>query len=342
MIHALTQARRKIRAPIVQWQFRQLLKRTTQAELKKVGVDPIGLRFVGSKDVHAPLDVILRKEQDMIVVAIRHGRPTTILRMLHNRIATHVYYFAQTTPDIREIAVDIGDACDPTAATYRFATTSSHYEPVTDAHFFQNRGYAEISAFSDANPVTWEDRTSDIIWRGDMNGNGIFSLDPARADHPGLIQRLRMALICRDLDIDFQFVPGRGRPFAHVLRTAGLTGDYVPTTTWSTKKFAIDIDGYTSAWSNFMQRLKLGCCVLKVDSPFGYYQWYYHKLRAWEHFVPIRADLSDLQEKLDWVRSNDAKAKEIAAAGQALARTLTFESECQAAVTAIEEREARG
>lgn len=32
-------------------------------------------------------------------------------------------------------------------------------------------------------------------------------------------------------------------------------------------------------------------------------------MKAWEHFVPVKMDLSDLQEKIEWARSNDQKLK---------------------------------
>ena len=39
--------------------------------------------------------------------------------------------------------------------------------------------------------------------------------------------------------------------------------------------------------------------TLKVDGLFR--QWYYHELQAWRHYVPVRADLSDADERADYV-----------------------------------------
>ena len=143
------------------------------------------------------------------------------------------------------------------------------------------------------------------------------------------------------LDIDFRFVACPDHDYGRLIENAGYVADFIPTHDWGGMKYAVDIDGFTNAWNNFMQRLKLGCCVLKVGSPMGYYQWYYHKLTPWEHYVPIRADLSDLATQIDWVKTNPDKAREIAANGQAVARALTFESETRVAAEAIETREAR-
>ena len=82
-------------------------------------------------------------------------------------------------------------------------------------------------------------------------------------------------------------------------------------------------------------RMHLGCCVIKVDSQEGYRQWYYDRIRPWEHFVPVKSDMSDLIEKIEWARSHDAEAQAIAANGRAFARSMTFESETDHAIAAI-------
>lgn len=43
--------------------------------------------------------------------------------------------------------------------------------------------------------------------------------------------------------------------------------------------------------------------VLKQDSI--YYEHFYNELRPWEHYVPVRADLGDLLEKIQWARQHD-------------------------------------
>jgi Glycosyl transferase family 90 len=109
-------------------------------------------------------------------------------------------------------------------------------------------------------------------------------------------------------------------------------------TSWLADKYAIDIDGWTNTWSNFLIRLHFGCCVLKIESPTAHRQWYYDRIRPWEHFVPVKADMSDLAEKIDWVRSNDREAEEVAQRGQAFAPSMTFESETDWAIDAIRKR----
>ena len=71
--------------------------------------------------------------------------------------------------------------------------------------------------------------------------------------------------------------------------------------------------------------------MLKVGSASGFRQWYYDRLVAWRHFVPVAADMADLADKLAWLRAHDAEARAIGEAGRELAMAMTVESETVAA-----------
>ena len=61
----------------------------------------------------------------------------------------------------------------------------------------------------------------------------------------------------------------------HLGTQAGILGEYVQSDVWAGHKFAIDIDGNSNAWANLFCRLLLGCCIIKVQSPGNFRQWYY-------------------------------------------------------------------
>jgi hypothetical protein len=59
----------------------------------------------------------------------------------------------------------------------------------------------------------------------------------------------------------------------------------------------IDIDGNANSWDGLFWKLLSNSVVLKVESNNS--QWYYSQLKPWHHFVPVKADLSDLVEKVE-------------------------------------------
>lgn len=50
--------------------------------------------------------------------------------------------------------------------------------------------------------------------------------------------------------------------------------------------------------------------------------WIHDHLVPWEHYVPVRMDLSDLRKKFEWAESHPKEARRIAEAGTAFARQV--------------------
>jgi len=66
-----------------------------------------------------------------------------------------------------------------------------------------------------------------------------------------------------------------------------------------------------------------------VGSPLGFRQWYYSELQAWTHYVPVKADLSDLMDQILWCQNNSEECRRIALNGQAFAMARTYEREIE-------------
>lgn len=241
--------------------------------------------------------------------------------------------------DAGRMTVMLGDGQMP--GSYRFSPAPflPHVVALPDPYLFAYRGYVSADAQYRKAPA-WTDREDRLVWRGAPNGVGTFGWDPALLEVPTLMQRNRLVLLSRGTDIDAGFVFSRShplRPYETAARKGGIMGDPVPSESWAGRRYALDIDGHSTTWDNFPVRLKQGCCVLKVESRVGFRQWYYPRLRPWEHYVPIKADLSDLVEVFDWLRANPARAEEIAAAGRAEAAKITLEREWQVGADLISE-----
>ena len=173
-----------------------------------------------------------------------------------------------------------------------------------------------------------------MVWRGALNWGGAFT-------RPDEIPRARLALLCREasgVDVKLTKVGetmAHNRPFqllVDYVQEEGLLAESWPMARFGDFKYVVDIDGYGNAWG-LMEKLILGCCILKVETP--YEQWFYDRLRPWVHYVPVKGDLSDLHERIAWCRENDAQSEWIAANGWRLAQSATFEAELQRSCEAI-------
>lgn len=76
----------------------------------------------------------------------------------------------------------------------------------------------------------------------------------------------------------------------------------------SNYKYIINVDGHVSAFRLSIE-LNMGSVVLLVDS--SWKLWYSDLLVPYVHYVPIKADLSDLIDQIKWCRSHDDKCQEI-------------------------------
>ncbi|RVE71419.1 hypothetical protein OJAV_G00051630 [Oryzias javanicus] len=84
-------------------------------------------------------------------------------------------------------------------------------------------------------------------------------------------------------------------------------------------KYQVNVDGTVAAY-RFPYLMLGNSLVLKQDSQ--YYEHFYLHLKAGTHYVPVRRDLSDLLEKVQWAKDNDAEAEQMGRAGQEAAREL--------------------
>lgn len=94
--------------------------------------------------------------------------------------------------------------------------------------------------------------------------------------------------------------------------------NYVEIYKQSSYKYLLYIEGHCAACRYGFMML-LGSVILKVDSTCVADQmWYFPLLQPFVDHVPVKADFSDLQEKIEWCRNNDQKCQLIAQKAQSL------------------------
>lgn len=84
-------------------------------------------------------------------------------------------------------------------------------------------------------------------------------------------------------------------------------------------KYLLHVDGNVVAY-RLLKSMLTKSLVLRVKSDFVH--WADKYLEPGKHYIEIKADLSNLKEKVDWCKAHDSECKEIAAAGYKLAKKL--------------------
>lgn len=233
------------------------------------------------------------------------------------------------------IFINLDDSAD--AEGIAFCSNRSDQLLIPDTEFLETNGYSKAREHFQIHSISWHDRLGVAFWRGSTTG--VRSSDSWKS-----IPRIQLCEIGNAEDVRPLFdvgVSGLAQvPKGELseIENSGLIRDYFPIFSSNRYKYQIDIDGNTNAWAGLFQKLLSESAVLKVESPHGFRQWYYDKLVSWEHFVPVKSDMSDLVEKVRWLIGNDDQAKRIGQMGANLARSLSYEAVIDASLRAIQQQ----
>lgn len=163
--------------------------------------------------------------------------------------------------------------------------------------------------------LDWASKKPVAVWRGSSTGCGY-----TRDSNP----RLKLAAMANEmLDVgvvslgqSLKLDPKQGLGYhSDSLRTVAFKSVQEQ----STYKYILQVDGNVAAF-RLAKMMLLGSVILLVDGPFTL--WYDSGLKAYEHYVPVKADLSDLASQIEWCRKNDDKCAAIATKARLLASRL--------------------
>ena len=162
--------------------------------------------------------------------------------------------------------------------------------------------------------VEWETKKPIAVFRGTTTGCGY----TAETN-----MRLKLSTMrSPDLDVgivkhtnQMKFDPKEG--LGTINPSAFPTVPLMPMSEQANYEYMIHIDGNVAAY-RLLGTMMTGSLILKVDGP--YTLWIDHLLKPLKHYVPVKADLSDLVEVVEWCKKHDAKCKKIALAGYEFAK----------------------
>ena len=190
-----------------------------------------------------------------------------------------------------------------------------------DPFYIQASGYMEGHAFLKGLDVAWAKRKPLAYFRGSSTG-GQLMLNSWRTNRR--VKLVELSLKYPNL-IDARItaiVQEEEAGVSDEIAKAGLISAFEPPETSLNYKYLVDIDGNANSWGYFL-KLAMGSLVFKVDSMWE--QWFYEWIEPWVHYVPVKADLSDLVEKIEWALSNDSQAEQIAKNGKEFALKLNYD-----------------
>lgn len=318
--------------------FAPLLAGVLAAKLSAIARSPVGIRDSGERgSTHLMIGKSPRGKLDvgLDMASLKTNRHA--FSSLWRRAGVFVDLLADSAVPAGTYRCDTNDMAREAGPTLAFCSNRPGTILVPDRGFYTKGGYAAERARAVSAPA-WETRSPVVLWRGNRSGSGQAVTATMSPHDPELLQRARLCLIARDIpDTDIHFAVSARWPAAVAdrYRAERIAGGFVDESAWLGRKFAIDIDGNSNAFSNLFIRMLYGCCVIKVASPFDFRQWYYEDLVPWTHYVPVAADMSDLAEKIRWCRDNDDACRTIAANGKAFADARTFASERRATIERI-------
>ena len=229
-----------------------------------------------------------------------------------------------------DIVFELGDITHGDRMGHSGASERNLLTP--DTPFLRSGGYLPFRQRVHRNYIEFKDRRDMVVWRGATSGGETV---PGQRPRPfSWLQRLDVCHVlsrgpnAASCDVGVSDTHHTPRPERlEQIEKAGLLKPWMDQIGFMNFKLALDIDGFSNGYQGLFRNFLMGCCVLKVGSPSGFRQWYYGRMSAWEHYVPIASDLGDLDEIVARCLDGSIDVEGIARRGSEFGWSLTYEEE---------------
>jgi hypothetical protein len=199
-----------------------------------------------------------------------------------------------------------------------------NYDDVMFVLKYPQRYGAGAAADPDPSYVTrWEDKSYEkAVFRGGPTGCGYTEKTNMRIK----LAKMKSSLLDAKLtNKDGNTVDSKAIKFdpkyglGSMNTNIGMSGNFLTMADQSKYKYIIHVDGNVNAY-RLLATMLTGSLILRVTSQ--YTSWVDHMLQHKVHYVPVKADLSDLLDVIRWCKKNDDKCQEIARNGMEFARSI--------------------
>lgn len=145
--------------------------------------------------------------------------------------------------------------------------------------------------------LSWDEKKNHALWRGSLTKQIRLKLCQIASEHPEYLNaKINVKVDDQELQND--------------LEKQGLFGERVSWNEFLTYKYLPTVDGVCCAAPALQWRLFSHSVALKQESE--EIQWFYRALVPYSHYIPVKNDLSDLIEKIQWAKTHDSLCKEMA------------------------------
>lgn len=155
---------------------------------------------------------------------------------------------------------------------------------------------------------SWEKKVGRSFWRGSTTG-GYSTL--STWEHLARAKLVLLSLGHPDkIDARFTGAVQCDEQVPLLMKAKGMLSKSVAKGDHLKYKYLVDVDGNSCSYERYFWLLLSNSLVLKQMTP--NIQWYYGALEPYKHYVPVKEDLSDLLEKIEWAKEHDLEARLIA------------------------------
>jgi hypothetical protein len=181
---------------------------------------------------------------------------------------------------------------------------------IIDAHRDSEEWNTSIRRFEEKYP--WESKIRKAVWRGSLTEDNWRDLSSnVRWRLCKIVHESRSNLF----DVGITSIPKHisDNVYVNVGEIGGLVDSITPMSEFMRYAAIIDMDG--TSWSpRFGSLLCFNSVIVKVEPKYS--EYFFADLLPWTHYIPVKADLSDLHENIQWALDpkNEIEVKNIISA----------------------------
>lgn len=204
-------------------------------------------------------------------------------------------------------SIPLFTTCAIAGCNHAFPTPA--YMTVIDSQQSTSDWYNVFQRFDEDYP--WESKIRKVVWRGALSEN-----DPTKVFDSARWRLCKLAAGHKSghFDVGLVDIPSflTEQIDIDVSQVGGLVGPIKPMNEFQRYLAVLDMDG--NSWSSrFGTLLCYNSVAVKVEPQ--YVDYFYYDLKPWKHYIPVKADLSDLEDNVAFVMDpkNEAVVKDIIA-----------------------------